>query len=177
MKFKLTAKQQRTIDYLKKLGDKTRLAEYKQRLEKRNEAKIAERKERKAKAAAAMKTVKVGDVFSCSWGWEQTNVDLFQVVALVGKNSVRLRQVHPVLVENEATGPMAANRTYAINAGEMLPAAKHSVFIKDQVNGDVKRIQDASYRDEVRPCIKLSSYAWAYPEKPGLTKHYESWYA
>jgi len=174
---KLTKKQQRVIDYLKKLGDKTRLAEYKQRLEKRNEAKIAARKERKAKAAEAMKLVKVGDVFSCSWGYDQTNVDFFQVVALVGKNSVRLRQVCPVLVKDEAYGPMAADRTYAINEGEMLPARSHSVFIKDQVNGDVKRIQDGSYRDEVRPCIKLSSFAWAYPEKPGLTKHYESWYA
>ena len=174
---KYTAKQQRAIDYLTKIGDKTRLAEYKQRLEKRNEAKIAARTERKAKAAEAMKLVKVGDVFSCTWGYDQTNVDFFQVVALVGKNSVRVKQVCPAMVKDEASGPMAADRTYAINAGEMLPATKHSVFIKDQINGDVKRVQDGSYRDEVKPCIKLSSFAWAYPEKPGLTKHYESWYA
>lgn len=174
---KYTAKQQRTIDYLTKLGDKTRLVEYKQRLKKRNEAKIAARKERKAKNAEAMKLVKVGDVFSCTWGYDQTNVDFFQVVALVGKNSVRVKQVCPVMVKDEATGPMAADRTYAINAGEMLPAMERSVFIKDQINGDVKRISDGCYRDEVKPCIKLSSFAWAYPEKPGLTKHYESWYA
>ena len=61
---KYTAKQQRVIDYLTKLGDKTRLAEYKQRLEKRNAANIAARQERKQKAAEAMKLVKVGDVFS-----------------------------------------------------------------------------------------------------------------
>lgn len=174
---KYTAKQQRAIDYLTKLGDTTRLEEYKQRLEKRNEAKIAARNEAKKKAEEAMKLVKVGDVFSCTWGYDQTNVDFFQVVALVGKNSVRVKQVCPVMVENDATGPMAANRTYAINAGEMLPATKHSVFIKDQTNGDVKRISDGCYRDEVKPCIKLSSFAWAFPEKPGLTKHYESWYA
>ena len=174
---KYTAKQRRVIDYLTSYGDTTKLEEYKQRLEKRNAANIAARQERKQKAAEAMKLVKVGDVFSCTWGYDQTNVDFFQVVALVGKNSVRVKQVCPVMVEDEASGPMAANRTYAINAGEMLPATKHSVFIKDQINGDVKRIQDGSYRDEVKPCIKLSSFAWAYPENPGLTKHYESWYA
>jgi len=174
---KYTVKQQRTIDYLTKLGDNTRLAEYKQRLEKRNEAKIAARKEAKERNAKAMKLVKVGDVFSCSWGYDQTNVDFFQIVALVGKNSVRVKQVRPAMVKDEAHGNMSADRTYAINAGEMLPATSHSVFIKDQINGDVKRISDGCYRDEIKPCIKLSSFAWAYPEKPGLTKHYESWYA
>ena len=174
---KLTKKQQRVIDYLTSIGATTKLEEYKQRLEKRNEAKIAARKEAKERSAEAMKLVKVGDVFSCTWGYDQTNVDFFQVVALVGKNSVRVKQVCPVMVKDEASGPMAADRTYAINEGEMLPARSHSVFIKDQVNGDVKRIQDGSYRDEVKPCIKLSSFAWAFPEKPGLTKHYVSWYA
>lgn len=174
---KYTAKQRRVIDYLTSLGDTTRLNEYKARLEKRAEERAAAREESKRQNAEAMKLVKVGDVFSCSWGWEQTNVDFFQVISIVGKNSVRLRQVHPVLVEDNATGPMAANRTYAINEGEILPAAKHSVFIKDQVNGDVKRIQGGTYHGEVQPYITLSSYAWAYPEKPGLTKHYESWYA
>lgn len=39
-------------------------------------------------------TVEVGDVFSSSWGWEQTNVDFYEVVALTpsGK-SVRLRKI------------------------------------------------------------------------------------
>ena len=174
---KFTKKQQRIIDYLTSLGNVARLNEYKARLEKRAEERAAAREESKRQNAEAMKTVKVGDVFSCSWGWEQTNVDFFQVIALVGKNSVRLRQVNPPMVKDEASGPMAADRTYAINEGEILPAAKHSVFIKDQTNGDMKRIQNASYHDEVCPCIKLSSFAWAYPEKPGLTKHYESWYA
>lgn len=174
---KYTAKQQRVIDYLTSIGATTKLEEYKQRLEKRNEAKIAARKEAKERSAEAMKLVKVGDVFSCVWGYDQTNVDFFQIVALVGKNSVRVKQVRPVMVKDEASGPMAADRTYAINAGEILPATKHSVFIKDQINGDVKRISDGCYRDEVKPCIKLSSFAWAYPEKPGLTKHYVSWYA
>ena len=174
---KYTAKQQRIIDYLTKLGDKTRLAEYKQRLKKRNEAKIAARKERKAKAAEAMKLVKVGDIFSASWGYDQTNVDFFQVVEIVGKCSVRIRQVHPEIIKDEACGPMCADRTYKFPTdGTLLPPCR-GVFIKDTQRGDVKRVQIPSYGNKDQPYIKLSSFAWAYKEMNDTAKCYESWYA
>ena len=38
--------------------------------------------------------VKVGDLFHSSWGYDQTNNDFFQVVALVGDSSVRVREVY-----------------------------------------------------------------------------------
>lgn len=175
-KMKYTAKQQRDIDYLVKIGANTRLEEYKARLEKRAAEKKAYREKAKKEAAEAAKLVKVGDVFSCSWGYDQTNVDFFQVVALVGKGSVRVRQVQPALIA-ENPGMMCADRTYEIPGdGTLLPTTGHSVFIKDNVNGDVKRIQPG-YGTEPRPTIKLSSFAWGHLEKPGQTKHYESWYA
>ena len=34
----------------------------------------------------------LGDLFSCSWGYEQTNVDYYQVVALHGAHTVVLRR-------------------------------------------------------------------------------------
>lgn len=37
--------------------------------------------------------VKVGDIFSYSWGYEQTNVNYFQVVALKGKTQVIIREI------------------------------------------------------------------------------------
>lgn len=146
---------------------------------KERAAKLAaERAAKNAKTAEAAATVKVGDVFSMSWGYDQTNVDFFQVVAKVGKTSVRIRQVCPPIVAQQASGPMAANYVYEIPGnGELLPPCRGSVFIRDQVNGDVKRVSDSCFRDEVRPCIKMRSYAWAYPEKPGESKHYVSWYA
>ena len=174
---KYTKKQQRVIDYLTQIGATTRLEEYKQRLEKRNEAKIAARKERKANAAEAMKQVKVGDIFSASWGYDQTNVDFFQVVELVGKSSVRIRQVQPEIVKDEAVGPMSADRTYKFPTdGTLLPPCR-GVFIKDTQNGDVKRVQIPSYGNKDQPYIKLSSFAWAYKEMSDTAKCYESWYA
>ncbi len=37
--------------------------------------------------------VHVGDLFYASWGWEQTNIDYFQVVALKGAHTAVLRQI------------------------------------------------------------------------------------
>lgn len=156
---------------------------YKKLLEKkeaRHAKRIAEqqarREQEKGRLEETMKSVKVGDVFSASWGYDQTNVDFFQVVALVGKQSVRVKQVYPTMIDENA-GMMCADRTYAIpQNGEMLPAAEHSVFIKDQVNGDVKRIESGWGKDPY-PIFKLSSFAWATKETKPIAKHYESWYA
>ena len=124
--------------------------------------------------------VKVGDIFEATWGWEQTNVDFFQVVALVGKTSVRVRQVFVPLENEEATGPMSANRTYR-TTNELLPATPHSVFIKDQENGDVKRLKPGYYQDEQQArdnCyFKLDSFANAHKVNSETVTTYESWYA
>ena len=52
--------------------------------------------ERKAQRAAARKeaqeNVKKGDIFVASWGWEQTNVDAYQVVEKKGA-TVTLREI------------------------------------------------------------------------------------
>lgn len=118
--------------------------------------------------------IKVGDIFSASWGWEQTNVDFFQVVALVGKTSVRVREVHPQIINETATGGMAANRTYKLT-NELLPAVSSSVFIKDQEKGDLKRIKPGY--SEGSYYFNLSSFANAYKRNGETVTEYESWYA
>lgn len=47
-------------------------------------------KDRKEKAGHILQ---VGDILKHSWGWEQTNIDYYQVVALKGKKKVLLREV------------------------------------------------------------------------------------
>lgn len=124
--------------------------------------------------------VKVGDIFSASWGYEQTNVDFFQVVALVGKTSVRVRQVYPKMIDETPTCGMAADRTYKLTS-ELLPPASSSVFIKDQENGDIKRIKPGYYQDEQQAkdnCFfKLDSFADAHKCNRETVTVYESWYA
>lgn len=120
--------------------------------------------------------VQVGDIFSASWGYEQTNVDFFQVVALVGASSVRVREVCPQMVKEEAVCSMAADRTYKIDRA-LLPAASYSVFIKDQEKGDIKRLKSYDADGVSNPQFRLDTFASAYYCAPGSLKTYESWYA
>ena len=133
-----------------------------------------------AKTAENKYGVKVGDLFSATWGWEQTNVDFFQVVALVGESSVRVREVYPEMVEENPTCSMAADRTYKLTT-ELLPAAPHSVFIQDQENGDLKRIKPGycqNPEDAKNHCyFILDSFANAHKCNGESKTVYESWYA
>jgi len=59
--------------------------------------------ERKAKEKAERlkpHSLKVGDVMVCSWGYDQTNVDFYKVVKLIGKSMVELRSIRSARVED-----------------------------------------------------------------------------
>ena len=119
--------------------------------------------------------VKVGDLFYSSWGYEQTNVNFFQVIALVGKASVRIREVSAELLEEDAVSCMASNRRYRLpNEGELLPPVNRSTFCIDQINGDLRRVNtkcgDAMIK--VGDPNHYQETAWKYN---GQTV-YESWY-
>ena len=143
--------------------------------------KPTEAKKPAAKAEKANKYgVKVGDLFSASWGYEQTNVDFFQVVALVGESSVRVREVNLPMIDESAVSGMSADRVYKLTS-EILPPVRSSVFIKDQENGDIKRIAPGYYanpEEANKHCsFKLSSFATAFKCNGETVKTYESWYA
>ena len=60
-----------------------------------NEANRIKEERKIARAAArvtALETVKEGDIYVASWGWEQTNIDAYQVVAKKGA-TVTLREI------------------------------------------------------------------------------------
>ncbi len=121
--------------------------------------------------------VQVGDIFEATWGYEQTNVDFFQVVELVGSSSVRVREVYPERIKEDYAGynGMAADRTYKITK-ELLPAASSSVFIEDQEKGDLKRLKSYAADGVSNPCFKLSSFCNASIITSDTYKTYESWY-
>ena len=97
-------------------------------------------KAKKATAAPAH-GVKVGDLFYASWGYEQTNVNFFQVVELVGSSSVRIREVYPELLKDEAVSGMSEDRWYKLpEDGEMLRVSDHPSFVEDNERGDLHRV-------------------------------------
>jgi len=59
---------------------------------KSREADARYKAQRKAEKAAAV-TVNVGDIFRASWGYDQTNIDYYEVVRVVGAKTVEVRPV------------------------------------------------------------------------------------
>jgi len=106
-------------------------------------ASLAAKAKRAAEDAAARAKghgCEVGSIFVCSWGYEQTNIDWYQVVELRGKSTVVIRQIHSADASN-------GNEGWA--QGKSIPAIDH--FKGDAM---VKRI--------ARGRIAIESYASAY---------------
>lgn len=55
----------------------------------RHDRHVAERRAERS----APHTLKIGDILTCSWGYDQTNVDWYQVVALKGTKMVTVREI------------------------------------------------------------------------------------
>lgn len=78
--------------------------------------------------------VKVGDVFHYSWGYEQTNINYFQVVALKGTKQVVIREITYEITETTGLD------SYKVRAGKNKFLEKGQ-FIKDNTIGAVKQVK------------------------------------
>jgi len=126
-------------DYLK------RLAETEAYKAERKAKRVVERKE-------AQENVKEGDIFVASWGWEQTNVDAYQVVAKKGA-TVTLREIGLKSIEG-SEGFMS----------DLVVPVKDA-FIGEEFK---KRITGRG--------IRISDSQFASPAEEGKS-FYRSWYA
>ena len=97
-------------------------------------------------------TVKIGDVFKSSWGYDQTNVDFYQVTGLTSKG-VKVRSIGG----NETTTGMMS--------GETTP-------VRDAFNGEEKFHVLKFYGCEAY--FRINSYSSAYITTWDK-KHYCSW--
>ena len=85
--------------------------------------------------------VKVGDIFSCSWGYEQTNVDFYKITAVL-PHSVK----YVAIGENRKyTGPMCGEAMPDLNS---VGTQEKTARIRVDMNGNVS--------------FKLNSYSTAY---------------
>ena len=71
---------------------KERRAEWVAKWEDRIKARDLEKQARKDRRQAPH-TLQLGDVLYTSWGWEQTNIDFYQVTKLIGKKMVEIRRI------------------------------------------------------------------------------------
>lgn len=112
--------------------------------------------------------VKVGDIFYMSWGFEQTNLDFFQVVELKGKTQVIIKEV--VLNKVEEDGYEHGMARDVIFDPKIAVPIQNSVFVKDNEKGMIKKV----YGTKENPYLNMTSYANAHLYKG--QKLYESWY-
>lgn len=59
----------------------------------RLKASAAYKAEQKAERLTATHTLKVGDILSNSWGYDQTNIDWYVVVAVPSNKTVKIREI------------------------------------------------------------------------------------
>lgn len=108
---------------------------------------------------APLPTAKVGDILRCSWGYDQTNIDFYKVIAVPGKASVRLRMLGKCRVGgSEGSDLVVPSDTFCEDA--------HAYKAKDPGHGPegtLHRIQKTGASDVTRYCVRITSYSWAYP--------------
>jgi hypothetical protein len=104
-------------------------------------------------------TVKVGDLFYDSWGYDQTQVDFYEVVGLTpsGK-SVRVQKVRQENVTDE--GPtVQVKPVKGTNYGPV----------------ETKRLRDASWGSEVKYAFRVNSFSSAYQDDWDTTWTVTGW--
>lgn len=95
-------------------------------------------------AAPSTVGVEVGTIFSSSWGYDQTNVDFYEVVALTPK-AVRVKGI--------------SKRLATAEEGRGVVPVPGS-FRKDGT-GDLKRLQSYEFMGEQRVAFTVNSYTGA----------------
>lgn len=94
-----------------------------------------------AKRKARGRGLEVGDVLKASWGYDQTNIDFYQVTKLIGDRMVEIREIGQ---EAEGTDFMQ---------GKCVPVLGR--FIGKPMR---KRAEDGS--------VRIASYSWAHKIQP-----------
>lgn len=117
-------------------------------------ASHAIRAQRRAEYQDFRHTLKVGDILDYSWGYDQTNVDFFQVLAVKDK-SVVIRQIQGHTIPGEGCAPMSG----------------YSLPLKDRF---VERERPMLKRVRKGNCISMD---YGTAEKWDGVPSYTSWYA
>lgn len=124
------------------------VAEYVESMARRQ----AEKKKDAAKKKTFAHTLAVGDIMYCSWGYNQTQVDYYQVTKVVGAKSVKIREIGQ-FVEHEGRG------------SDQVTAAVDS--FKEGSKEMLKRVRAGNV-------VTIASYANAYPWD-GKPKYATAW--
>jgi len=109
-----------------------------------------------ASVVTNQKVPKVGDLFYTSWGYEQTNIDFYQVTKVIS----------PVTVEVRSCGD---KRVYDQSM------AGHVKADKGNLSGEPKKHR-VLYDMQGNPSFKVASYARAWPTDENAEHFFSEWH-
>lgn len=118
--------------------------------------------------AAGVHDVKLGDIFRCSWGYDQTNIDYYQVTALIGACMMEVREIDSL---TEDIGWLQGKCVPAPGVFSTEPDGSEAGQKYKEENGYYPRIPKAARRVKIslyngEPSFRVASYASAYRIKP-----------
>ena len=109
-------------------------------------ANVDHREEEKKKRAEARKnfkhSLKVGDILSSSWGYDQTNIDYYQVIRVMGK-SVAIREIGARSGSKAGYGGDSAFKSAVKDA--FLEGERGKEMIKRVLEGNSVKIESFAY--------------------------------
>jgi hypothetical protein len=117
------------------------------------EASAQARKERAEKRSSDTHNLMIGSILCSSWGYEQTNIDWYEVIAVVSDKTVVIRKIGARIDNDSGCGPMSG----------------YSTPVPGDYVGEPMRKRANSHG------VSLTSYSSAHPWD-GKPKHC-SWYA
>lgn len=101
----------------------------------------AQRQERAAARKSETHAFSVGDILVSSWGYEQTNVDFYEVVKVVSAKTVELRPIESTCTPDAGVGAMTGKAVPQ-------PGAYAGESFRKRASGD--RVSLCSYRSATR---------------------------
>lgn len=111
-------------------------------------AKLKSKEEKKLAEKNATHSLKIGDILYSSWGYDQTNIDFYQVTKVISDKSVKIRRIASKIIDSNW------------QAMSEKVVADPNNFLEEEMT---KRVR----KDNI---IKIESYAWAY-QWDGSHKH------
>lgn len=115
--------------------------------------------------------VKVGDIFRMSWGYEQTNVDYFQVVELKGSTMIKIREIASKFIRSESSlsGYVKPAKDAFLDRSVWTANTKGESNNNDGIYKKVLKMGDTIY-------LNMCSFANAYLTSEDKESFYSEWY-
>lgn len=141
-----------------RFGNQEQLNEYIEKYISNKEKSVKDAEKRKAENKARdlkeREAVKVGDIFCYSWGWEQTNVNFYQVVEKPSASTIIVREIGYKSLEETSW------------ASEKVRPVKDSFISKET---EKVRLSGKYFKRSCGDAIKV--------DNPETSSFYRSWYA